>query len=36
MKINRIAGRIVQIVSISCPSLMNLWKDRERAKDERR
>jgi len=26
MKINRKAGRIVQIVSISCPSIMNLLK----------
>jgi hypothetical protein len=26
MKINRKAGKIVQIVSISCPSIMNLLK----------
>jgi len=26
IKINRKAGRIVQIVSISCPSMMNLLK----------
>jgi hypothetical protein len=26
MKINRKAGRIVQIVSISCPSIINLSK----------
>lgn len=36
MKINKMAGRIVQIVSISCPSLINLWKDRDRANEESR